>query len=42
MTAEGASKKMANIKTGQTVDVRGTVSNGVFVGKLVVIVADAE
>ncbi len=38
--ADGASKKMSNIKVGQTVDVRGTVSNGVFVGKLVVIVSE--
>lgn len=42
VTADGTTKKMANIKVGQTVDVRGTVSNGVFVGKLIVIVADAE
>lgn len=38
--ADGASKKMSSIKVGQTVDVRGTVSNGVFVGKLVVIVSE--
>lgn len=42
VTADGTTKKMANIKVGQNVDVRGTVSNGVFVGKLIVIVADAE
>lgn len=40
ITAEGLSKKMSNIKTGQTVDVRGTVSNGVFVAKLIVIVSE--
>ncbi len=38
--ANGATKKMSNIKVGQTLDVRGTVSNGVFVGKMIVI--DAE
>ncbi|MGN0106313.1 MAG: hypothetical protein ACI4A5_01280, partial [Hominilimicola sp.] len=40
VTADGALKKMNNIKVGQTVDVRGTVSNGVFIGKLVVIVSE--
>ncbi len=41
VTADGVQKKMANVEVGQTVDVRGTVSNGVFAAKLVVIVADA-
>lgn len=36
----GASKKMKDVKEGQTVDVRGTVSNGAFIGKLVVIVTE--
>lgn len=40
VTADGKSKKMKDIKVGQTVDIRGTVSNGVFVGKLVVIVTE--
>lgn len=40
ITAEGTTKKMSNISVGQTVDIRGTVSNGVFVAKLVVIVSD--
>lgn len=40
VTAEGKSKKMKDVKVGQTVDVRGTVSNGVFVGKLLVIVSE--
>ncbi len=38
--ADGKSKKMGDIKVGQTVDIRGKVSNGVFVGQLVVIVAE--
>ncbi len=38
--ADGKTKKMKDVKVGQTVDVRGTVSNGVFVGKFLVI--DAE
>ena len=40
ITADGVTKKMSNIKTGQTIDVRGTVSNGVFIGKLVIIVSE--
>ncbi len=42
VAADGKSKKMKDVKVGQTVDVRGTVSNGVFVAKLFVIVADAQ
>ncbi|MDY3972608.1 MAG: S-layer homology domain-containing protein [Clostridia bacterium] len=40
VTAGGKTKKMKDVKVGQSVDVRGTVSNGVFVGTLLVI--DAE
>lgn len=39
VAADGKTKRMKDIEVGQTVDVRGTVSNGVFVGKLLVIVA---
>ena len=42
VSAEGKTKKMKDVQIGQTVDVRGTVSNGVFVGKLFVIVADVK
>lgn len=42
VAADGKSKKMKDVQIGQTVDVRGTVSNGVFVGKLLVIVAEAK
>ena len=37
VTAGGKTKKMKDVKVGQSVDVRGTVSNGVFVGTLLVI-----
>lgn len=40
VTVDGKSKKMKDIKVGQTVEIKGTVSNGVFVGKLLIIVAD--
>lgn len=36
----GNTKKMKDIKVGQTLDIRGTVSNGVFIGKLIIIVSD--
>lgn len=39
ITADGKTKKMKDVQVGQTVDIRGTVSNGVFVGKLLVIVS---
>ena len=42
VSADGKTKKMKDVQIGQTVDVRGTVSNGVFVGKLFVIVADVK
>lgn len=42
VAADGKSKKMKDVKVGQTVEVKGTVSNGVFVGKLFVIVAEAK
>ncbi len=40
VAADGKSKKMKDVKVGQTVDVRGSISNGVFVGKLLVIVSE--
>lgn len=40
ISADGKSKRMKDIKVGSTVDVRGSVSNGVFIGKLVIIVAE--
>ena len=40
VASDGKSRKMKDVKVGQTVDVRGTVSNGVFVGKLLVIVSE--
>lgn len=36
----GKTRRMKDIKVGQTVDVRGSISNGVFVGKLIVIVSE--
>ncbi len=42
VAADGKSKKMKDVQIGQTVEVKGTVSNGVFVGKLFVIVAEAK
>ncbi len=42
VSVDGKSKKMKDVKVGQTVEVKGTVSNGVFVGKLFVIVAEAK
>lgn len=40
ISSEGKTRKMKDVEVGQTVDVRGTVSNGVFVGKLLVIVSE--
>lgn len=40
VSADGKTKKMKDVQVGQTVNIRGTVSNGVFVGKLLVIVAE--
>ena len=40
VSVDGKSKKMKDVKVGQTVRVDGTVSNGVFVGKLFTIVAE--
>lgn len=40
IAADGTTKKMSSIAVGQTVDIRGSVSNGVFIGKLVVIVSE--
>lgn len=37
VTAGGKTKKMKDVKVGQSVDVRGNVSNGVFIGTLLVI-----
>ena len=42
VSVDGKTKKMKDVQIGQTVDVRGTVSSGVFVGKLFVIVADVK
>ncbi len=42
VAADGKTKKMKDVKVGQTVEIKGTVSNGVFVGKLFVIVAEAK
>ena len=38
---DGKSKKMKDVQVGQTVEVKGTVSNGAFVGKLFIIIAEA-
>ncbi len=40
ISVDGTVKRMKDIKVGSTVDVRGSVSNGVFIGKLVIIVAE--
>lgn len=40
VTASGTTKKMKDVKVGQTVEIKGTISSGVFVGKLVVIVSE--
>ena len=40
ITTDGKTKKMKDVQIGQTVDVRGTVSNGVFIGKLLIIVSE--
>lgn len=40
VSAEGKTKKMKDVKEGQSVEVRGTVSNGVFVGKLLIILSE--
>lgn len=40
ISTDGKSKKMKDIKVGQTVDVRGSISNGVFIGKLIIIVSE--
>lgn len=40
VTATGVSKKMKDVAVGQTLEIKGTTSNGVFVGKLVVIVSE--
>ena len=42
VSADGKTKKMKDVQVGQTVEIKGTVSNGVFVGKLFVIVAEAN
>lgn len=42
VTAEGKSKKMNDIKVGSTVTARGSISNGAFVGSLVIIEAEAK
>ena len=34
---DGSTMKMSNVKEGDTVDVRGTISNGAFVGALVIV-----
>lgn len=36
----GKTRKLKDIKVGQTVDVRGSNSNGVFIGKLIIIVSE--
>ncbi len=36
----GKTRKLKDIKIGQTVDVRGSNSNGVFIGKLIIIVSE--
>lgn len=36
----GIAKKMKDIKVGQKVEIKGTISGGVFIGKLVVIVSE--
>lgn len=38
VTSEGKTKKMKDIAVGQTIEAKGTVSNGVFVGKLIVVI----
>lgn len=40
VTAEGSTKKMSSIVEGQTVTARGTISNGAFMGSLVIIEAE--
>ena len=40
VTAAGIAKKMKDIKVGQKVEIKGTISGGVFIGKLVVIVSE--
>lgn len=40
MGIDGKSRKMRDIKVGQTITVHGSISNGVFVGKLVLIVSE--
>lgn len=42
VSVDGRSKKMKDVQVGQTVEVKGTVSNGVFVGKLFVVVSEAK
>lgn len=41
LTIDGVMKKMSNVKTGDSVQVNGTVSNGAFVAKVVLITAEA-
>lgn len=40
ITADGKTKKMKDIKVGQTVEIKGTNSSGAFLGKLVVIISE--
>ncbi len=40
VTADGKAKKMKDVKVGQTVEIKCTVSNGAYVGKLFVIVSE--
>lgn len=42
ITIDGELKAMSKVKAGDTVQINGTVSNGAFVAKLVVIVSSAD
>lgn len=42
LTIDGVMKKMSNVKTGDSVQVNGTVSNGAFVAKVVLITSEAK
>ena len=42
ITIDGELKTMSKVKAGDSVQVNGTVSNGAFVAKLVVIVSSAD